>query len=144
MLVRTAPGFSKIAEATGRRRVLLTRHARNPLDQDNLAGGAKCIIDALKHWHILKDDSDEFAELIYKNAATAPPELGYTTLEISDLKPFTKTLEVGTNGKGEVVLVHPHIDQNAEGGYIVFSPAQARHLAALLITLADRAIGERE
>lgn len=42
-------------------------------------------------------------------------------------------LEVGTNGKGEVVVNHPDLQPDENGvGHIVFSPRQARHLANLL------------
>jgi hypothetical protein len=45
----------------------------------------------------------------------------------------TGTLEVGTNGKGEVVINHPDLHPDADGvGHIVFSPRQARSLANLL------------
>ena len=43
------------------------------------------------------------------------------------------TLEVGTNGNGEVVVNHPDLHPDANGvGHIVFSPRQARGLANLL------------
>ena len=43
------------------------------------------------------------------------------------------TLEVGTNGQGEVVINHPDLLPDENGvGHIVFSPRQARHLAELL------------
>jgi len=42
-------------------------------------------------------------------------------------------LEVGTNGKGEVVINHPDLYPDENGvGHIVFSPRQARSLANLL------------
>jgi hypothetical protein len=44
-----------------------------------------------------------------------------------------KILEVGTSGKGEVVINHPNLDVDERGcGYIVFSPNQAKNLAKLL------------
>lgn len=43
------------------------------------------------------------------------------------------TLEVGTNGKGEVVINHGDLTPDENGvGHIVFSPRQARRLAKLL------------
>lgn len=45
------------------------------------------------------------------------------------------TLEVGTNERGEVVINLPH-DMT---GHIVFSPDQARTLAATLLEMALRA-----
>lgn len=43
-------------------------------------------------------------------------------------------LEVGTSGRGEVVVNHPMFQLDARGvGHVVFSPDQARVFAALLI-----------
>lgn len=43
------------------------------------------------------------------------------------------TLEVGTNGDGEVVVNHPDLQPDKNGvGHIIFSPEQARALAFLL------------
>lgn len=48
-------------------------------------------------------------------------------------------LEVGlTDDSREVVINHPNLHPDANGcGHIVFSAAQARHLARLLIRKAD-------
>jgi hypothetical protein len=44
-------------------------------------------------------------------------------------------LEVGTNGRGEIVVNHPDLKPDADGvGHIVFSPDQALNLAKLLLT----------
>jgi len=52
-------------------------------------------------------------------------------------------LEVGTNGKGEVVINHPDLQPDENGiGHIVFSPDQARGLAATLIRKASEATRE--
>jgi hypothetical protein len=46
-------------------------------------------------------------------------------------------LWVGVNDNQEVVINHPDIQPDKDGaGYIVFSPAQARNLAALLVKQA--------
>jgi hypothetical protein len=53
-------------------------------------------------------------------------------------------LEVGTNGKGEVVIVHPDIDPDKDGvGHIVFSPGEALDLADTLRRKAKEAYAER-
>ena len=47
-------------------------------------------------------------------------------------------LWVGRNETNEVAINHPLLDVDADGiGHIVFSPAQARNLAALLLKHAD-------
>jgi hypothetical protein len=54
-----------------------------------------------------------------------------------------KVLEVGTNGRGEVLVNHPNLEPDADGvGHIVFSPNQARNLATLLIGKANDADAE--
>lgn len=48
--------------------------------------------------------------------------------------PVAGHLQVGTNGNGEVVVNHPDLKPDADGvGHIVFSPKQARILAAHLV-----------
>jgi hypothetical protein len=54
------------------------------------------------------------------------------------------TLEVGTNGHGEVVVNHPDLQPDDDGvGHIVFSVEQARNLANLLQSKAADALVER-
>ena len=54
------------------------------------------------------------------------------------------TLEVGTNGNGEVVINHPDLEPDEHGvGHIVFSVEQARDLANLLLEKATDAAVER-
>jgi len=53
-------------------------------------------------------------------------------------------LEVGTNGRGEVVINHPDLRPDAEGfGHIVFSVEEARNLANLLLSKSADAVVER-
>jgi len=53
-------------------------------------------------------------------------------------------LEVGTNGKGEVVINHPDLEPDDNGvGHIVFSVEQARDLANLLLSKSADAAVER-
>jgi hypothetical protein len=56
-----------------------------------------------------------------------------------DLLRPEKYLEVGlTSDEREVVINHPDLQPDANGvGHIVFSAAQARHLAKLLLRKAD-------
>lgn len=58
--------------------------------------------------------------------------------------PQLNTLEVGTNGAGEVVINHPDLQPDEHGvGHIVFSVEQARILGNLLLAKAADAAGER-
>jgi hypothetical protein len=57
--------------------------------------------------------------------------------------PTKNNLWVGINESNEVVISHPNLLTDAEGcGYIVFSPLQARLLAALLEKHANAVDGE--
>lgn len=54
-------------------------------------------------------------------------------------------LEIGTNGKGEIVVNHPELQVDADGlGFIVFSPSQARAFAETMKRKADDADREIE
>lgn len=54
------------------------------------------------------------------------------------------TLEVGTNGAGEVVINHPDLQPDEHGvGHIVFSVEQARSLGNLMLSKAADAAVER-
>lgn len=56
-------------------------------------------------------------------------------------------LEVGTDGKGQVILVHPdldHLPKDASGvAHVCFSVAQARAFAQSVLRSADEAERER-
>lgn len=57
------------------------------------------------------------------------------------------TLEIGTNGSGEVIINHPDLQPDEKGvGHIIFSPEQARNLASLLqqkAQVADKELIEK-
>lgn len=60
------------------------------------------------------------------------------------MRPPKGFLEVGTNGKGEVVVNHPDLEPDEKGvGHIVFSVEEARNLANLLMSKAADASVER-
>jgi hypothetical protein len=55
---------AKIPVATGKRRVSIERTGRGRLDPDNLMGGFKWLIDAIKAERLIVDDDDDHLELI--------------------------------------------------------------------------------
>jgi hypothetical protein len=78
------------------------------------------------------------AELIDRRAADAP------TSKKDDLGPYE--LEIGlSRDEREVIINHPEMTPTpgGRGGHIVFSPQQARDLAARLIDKANACVGER-
>jgi len=65
-LVRAARLQHRIAPAVGRRRLTLTRiyaRGQRALDRDNLAGGAKPLVDAIVREGLLRDDTPAWLEL---------------------------------------------------------------------------------
>lgn len=55
-------------------------------------------------------------------------------------KPF---LEVGLNDRGEVVISHPFLIQNEQGGHLIFTPEEASHFGLLMLQKATEAAAER-
>jgi len=65
-LVRAAKLRHRITAATGRRRMTLTRiyaARQRELDEDNLKGGTKSLVDAIKREGLLVDDTRAWLEL---------------------------------------------------------------------------------
>ena len=63
LLIRGAAGFLDIPGARGKRRLTIERHAKGTLDEQNLIGGAKGIIDDLVQLGLLVDDKPACLEL---------------------------------------------------------------------------------
>ncbi len=83
-LARAARLKHRIAIATGRRRLTLTRiyaGRQRELDRDNLAGGAKPLVDALVREGLLVDDTSRWLELHHdQERGTAPGDRGVRVL----------------------------------------------------------------
>ena len=65
------PGPWPLERAT----VRITRHSMHTLDQDNLNGSAKIVLDALKHANIIVDDSPAHITLTVHQARGKPRTL---------------------------------------------------------------------
>lgn len=52
-------------ELAPRMRVQITSHRKALLEYDNLVGGAKPLVDALRDVHLIRDDSEEWADIEY-------------------------------------------------------------------------------
>lgn len=63
ILIRSADGFLTIPKAQGKRKLTIERHAKGILDEQNLIGGAKGIIDNLVQLGLLVDDKPACLEL---------------------------------------------------------------------------------
>jgi len=62
-LIRAAEGFTNIPKATGKRKLTLERFGWKILDEMNLIGGAKGIVDNLVQLGLLVDDKPSDLEL---------------------------------------------------------------------------------
>jgi len=63
LLIRGSAGFLEVPRSHGKRRLTIERHAKGILDESNLIGGAKGIIDDLVQLGLLVDDKPEFLDL---------------------------------------------------------------------------------
>jgi len=61
------------------------------------------------------------------------PEGSFLLAAADGKGPDKNFLEVGLNEDGEVIINHPNIEQDEQGGHLVFSPAQAENLALQLL-----------
>ena len=59
---------TKIPQATGKRKLVITRHGLGTLDADNLAGGCKSLIDALRYRGLILNDDPESIEVIFRQS----------------------------------------------------------------------------
>jgi hypothetical protein len=71
--------------ATVKRRLTIERHGRRRLDADNLIGGAKGLIDALRAQKMLLEDHDDAMELVARNVPLVKGEKPHTILILEDL-----------------------------------------------------------
>jgi hypothetical protein len=78
------PKNPPIPPATGKRRLIIERHAKRALDLDNLAAGAKCLIDVIKVRKLILDDRPDCCELVFRqvvDSVLAP----YTLLTLEEI-----------------------------------------------------------
>lgn len=59
-----------IPRATGARRLIIERHGKRALDLDNLAGGAKSLVDAIKERGLILDDAPGKCELVFRQVVS--------------------------------------------------------------------------
>ena len=76
----------KIPSAIGKRRMVVERHGRRLLDQDNLAGGAKGLIDAIKAARLITDDKPDACELVFRQVVARGPIHPYTVISLEDVE----------------------------------------------------------
>jgi hypothetical protein len=76
---------AQIPVATGKRRVSIERTGRGRLDRDNLIGGFKALIDAIKAERLIVDDDDTHLELIALPQVVSRKIYPSTTIILEDI-----------------------------------------------------------
>ena len=83
-LVSALNKLPQIPRPTGKRRITIERHGKGRLDADNLAGGCKGLIDAVRYQRLILDDDVASVELVFRQIVTRK-ELPHTLLIIEDV-----------------------------------------------------------
>lgn len=77
-------GGREALEAKGKRKVIIERHGKKKLDADNLAGGAKELIDELRAAKLIIDDDAKHAELEFVQAPLGRGQVPHTIVVLFD------------------------------------------------------------
>jgi len=95
---RQLNGYERYALKIPQKMVVnIIRHGSRALDKDNLAGGCKSLIDAIRRAGLIVDDSPKWVDLCFSQIAT-PRELEHTEVII---KPAEAEREQGTSMANE-------------------------------------------
>jgi Holliday junction resolvase RusA-like endonuclease len=78
-------GYMPNGAAREKQRVTITLWHSREYDRDNLFGAVKPVVDALKHWKLIVDDTKEWLELDVQQAK-CPHKQRHTTIEIEPVK----------------------------------------------------------
>ena len=70
LLVSALNKMPKIPKATGPRHLVIERHGRKALDEDNLAGGAKGLIDCIKEQKLILDDNPQDCRMEFRQVVS--------------------------------------------------------------------------
>ena len=70
MLASALNKLPKIPNATGPRHLVIERHGKRALDLDNLAGGAKGLIDCIKEFRLILDDAPRVCTLEFRQVVS--------------------------------------------------------------------------
>ena len=76
--------LSGYMKATGKRKITITSYRKRRIDQDNLKGGAKQLLDALKALQLIKDDSLKWVSVKY-NPQVLDGKNPRTKIEIEEM-----------------------------------------------------------
>lgn len=82
--VKSLANRHRVPRATGPRRLTITRMGKMVLDQDNLAGGCKDLIDVLKNLHLVLDDNPEVCSMVFHQVTSRSVE-PHTVITLEDI-----------------------------------------------------------
>lgn len=86
-------------DCTTKQKVIITSYRKRKLDKDNLSGGLKSCVDALKKNKLIVDDSPEWVEVVYRQEIDSKNLR--TEIEIRDFAfPGHGGLQVPANRRG--------------------------------------------
>lgn len=84
MILACLPMHRDGLKATGKRKVMIERHGKRPLDYGNLIGGLKGIVDNLVEFGLLVDDDCDHLDLQAVNVKLGKDEEPHTVFLIED------------------------------------------------------------
>lgn len=84
-LVSALNKMKKIPRPEGKRRLTIERHGRGRLDSDNLAGGSKGLIDAVRYQRLILDDTSDCCELVFTQVVSRK-DAPHTILILEDME----------------------------------------------------------
>jgi hypothetical protein len=71
-------------KATTKKKVTITLHHSREYDRDNLFGSVKPLVDAMRTWDILVNDTSEWLDLEVKQAK-CPHKQRHTTIQVEEV-----------------------------------------------------------
>ena len=74
----------KIPKATGPRKLIIERHGRKVLDQDNLVSGAKAVVDCIKEQRLILDDNPRDCRMEFRQVISRR-DVPHTVIYLEDV-----------------------------------------------------------
>jgi hypothetical protein len=85
LLIQEQIALLGIARATGKRRLTVERHGSRRLDDGNLVGGLKQIIDEIVKFGLLVDDDGKHLSLVAEQVDLEKNQKPFTTFTLQDI-----------------------------------------------------------
>jgi len=96
LLVSALNKLPKIPKATGPRKLIIERHGRKVLDQDNLVSGAKAVVDCIKEQRLILDDNPDVCQMEFRQVVSRKGG-PHTVIFLEDIaSPYKNEAPAGT------------------------------------------------